>query len=86
MSKQECEIGVVGLGTMGRNLALNFADHGFPVAVFNRTIKKTREFMAQDGGSGIRPAFELKEFVGLLRPPRAVLLMVAAGEAVDAVI
>jgi 6-phosphogluconate dehydrogenase len=87
MAKQGCDIGVFGLGTMGRNLALNFADHGFPVAVFNRTAEKTREMMAQETGSrDIRPAYDLKEFVGLLRRPRALLLMVAAGDAVDAVI
>jgi 6-phosphogluconate dehydrogenase len=87
MAKSECDIGVVGLGTMGRNLALNLADHGFAVAVYNRTVEKTREFMDQEaGGRPIRPGFELQEFVGLLQNPRAVLLMVPAGGAVDAVI
>jgi 6-phosphogluconate dehydrogenase len=87
MHKPGCEIGVVGLGTMGRNLALNLADHGFPVAVYNRTAAKTRECMAQEvGRRDIRPAYELKEFAALLRRPRAILLMVAAGEAVDKVI
>ena len=87
MHKPGCEIGVVGLGTMGRNLALNLADHGFPVAVYNRTAAKTREYMAQEmGRRDIRTAYELKEFAALLRRPRAILLMVAAGEAVDKVI
>jgi 6-phosphogluconate dehydrogenase len=87
MHKLGCEIGVVGLGTMGGNLALNLADHGFPVAVYNRTAAKTREYMAQEmGRRDIRPAYELKEFAALLRRPRAILLMVAAGEAVDKVI
>jgi 6-phosphogluconate dehydrogenase len=72
---------------MGRNLALNFADHGFPVAVYNRTAEKTRELMAREAGSReIRPGYELKEFAGLLRRPRAIITMVSAGEAVDAVI
>ncbi len=87
MPKQGCEIGVVGLGTMGRNLALNFGDHGFAVAVYNRTAEKTREFMAQEAGHrNIRPGYELQEFMGLLLKPRAILIMVAAGDAVDAVI
>ncbi len=87
MPKQGCEIGVIGLGTMGRNLALNFADHGFAVAVYNRTAEKTREFMAQEvGPRHIRPGYELQEFIRLLRRPRALLIMVAAGDAVDAVI
>jgi 6-phosphogluconate dehydrogenase len=87
MPKPKCEIGVVGLGTMGRNLALNFADHGFPVAVYNRTTAKTREFMAQEAGSrDLRPGYDLQEFTGLLRRPRAIIIMVSAGSAVDAVI
>ena len=87
MTKQGCEIGVIGLGTMGRNLVLNFADHGFPVAVYNRTAEKTREFMAKEvGARDIRPGYELKEFVGLLRRPRAIIMLVAAGDPVDAVI
>ena len=87
MPKQGCEIGVVGLGTMGRNLVLNLADHGFAVAVYNRTAEKTREFMAQEvGARDIRPGYDLKEFAGLLRQPRAMLILVAAGAPVDAVI
>ena len=87
MPKTKCEIGVVGLGTMGRNLALNFADHGFPVAVYNRTAEKTREFMAQEvGARDLRAGYDLQEFTGLLRRPRAIIIMVSAGSAVDAVI
>ena len=87
MPKQGCEIGVVGLGTMGRNLVLNFADRGFSVAIYNRTAEKTREFMAREVGShDIRPGYELKEFAGLLRKPRAMITMISAGEPVDALI
>ncbi|MGB7911394.1 MAG: NADP-dependent phosphogluconate dehydrogenase [Desulfobaccales bacterium] len=87
MPKQGCEIGILGLGTMGRNLVLNFADHGFSVAVYNRTAEKTREFMAREVGSrDIRPAYELQEFAGLLRQPRALITMISAGEPVDIVI
>ena len=87
MPKQGCEIGILGLGTMGRNLVLNFADHGFSVAVYNRTAEKTREFMAREAGSrDIRPAYELQEFAGLLRQPRALITMISAGEPVDIVI
>ena len=87
MPKQGCEIGILGLGTMGRNLVLNFADRGFSVAVYNRTAEKTREFMAREVGSrDIQPAYDLKEFAGLLRQPRALITMIAAGEPVDIVI
>ena len=44
------DIGVVGLEVMGRNLALNIADHGFTVAVFNRTTSKMKEFLADANG------------------------------------
>lgn len=84
MLYQGCEIGVAGLGVMGRNLALNLDDHGVQVAVYNRTQDKTREFLAGEAaGRRIRGAYDLKEFVGLLRKPRAVLLMVKAGPPVD---
>ena len=75
------EIGLIGLGEMGRNLALNMADHGISVAVYNRTQEKTREFMEKEAGSRpIRPGASLSEFVGLLRRPRAILLMISAGQ------
>jgi len=87
MAQQTCDLGLIGLGTMGRNLALNIADHGFTVAVYNRTAERTREFMAQAGGAAkIRAGYSLKEFTALLKLPRAVLLLVSAGPPVDAVI
>jgi 6-phosphogluconate dehydrogenase len=87
MSNQGCDIGLIGLGTMGRNFVLNMADHGFTVAAFNRTTEKTREFMDNEvGARPIQAGYDLQEFVGLLRPPRALILLVAAGDPVDAVI
>ncbi len=84
---QDCDIGLIGLGTMGRNFVLNMADHGFTVAAYNRTTEKTRDFMATEVGSRpIQAGYDLKEFVGLLKKPRAVILLVAAGDPVDAVI
>jgi 6-phosphogluconate dehydrogenase len=87
MADPGVEIGLIGLGEMGRNLALNIADHGFSVAVYNRTQEKTRGFMEQEAGlRPIRPGTSLSEFVGLLRRPRAILLMISAGRAVDEMI
>ena len=87
MTNQGCDIGLIGLGTMGRNFVLNMADHGFAVAAYNRTIEKTKDFMANEVGSRpIQAGYDLKEFVGLLRRPRALILLVAAGDPVDAVI
>lgn len=78
------QIGVIGLAVMGRNIALNMADQGYQVAVYNRTSQVTtdvvREFPILKG------YFDLGEFVASLAQPRLILLMVQAGAAVDAVI
>ena len=80
----EHEIGVVGLATMGENLARNLASHGARVAVYNRTRKRTDDFMAAHAKDGdFRPAGSLEELARILRSPRAILLMVKAGSAVD---
>ena len=87
MSKQGCDIGLIGLGTMGRNFVLNLADHGFAVAVYNRTAEKTKDFMENEvGARPIQAGYDLPEFIGLLRRPRALILLVAAGDPVDAVL
>jgi 6-phosphogluconate dehydrogenase len=87
MSKQGCDIGLIGLGTMGRNFVLNLADHGFAVAVYNRTAEKTKEFMENEvGARPIQAGYDLPEFIGLLSRPRALILLVAAGDPVDAVL
>ena len=77
-------MGVVGLATMGMNLARNLASHGARVAVYNRTRKRTDEFIEQFGGEGaFQPAASLEELVAALKPPRAILIMVKAGAPVD---
>jgi 6-phosphogluconate dehydrogenase len=80
----EQAMGVVGLATMGMNLARNLAHHGTRVAVYNRTRQRTDEFMAQFGRDGdFHPAYSFEELARILRPPRAVLVMVKAGAPVD---
>jgi 6-phosphogluconate dehydrogenase len=87
MPEQGCDIGLIGLGVMGRNLVLNIADRGYTVTVYNRTRGKTRKFMEQEVGSrDIRAGYTLPEFIKLLKRPRAVILLVSAGSAVDKVI
>ena len=81
------EVGVVGLAVMGANLALNLADSGRRVAVYNRTTSVTRELAAGEEGDKIAAAAEsLEELVGALRRPRIIVLMVQAGAPVDDVI
>src|SRR6202140_1102879 len=80
----EHEIGVVGLATMGENLARNLASHGARAAVYNRTRKRTDDFMAAHSKEGdFRPTGAVEGLARSLRPPRAILLMVKAGSAVD---
>ena len=78
------QLGVIGLGTMGGNLARNAARNGATVVLFNRTPEKTDRLVADHGGEGEFVATKtLEEFVKALRPPRPILLMVKAGSAVD---
>ncbi|MGQ4646549.1 NADP-dependent phosphogluconate dehydrogenase [Lyngbya aestuarii] len=79
--------GVIGLAVMGENLALNVESRGFPIAVYNRTSSKTKEFMEQRAkGKDVKDAYSLEEFVQILERPRKVLVMVKAGNPVDKVI
>jgi 6-phosphogluconate dehydrogenase len=81
------EIGVTGLSVMGRNLARNLARHGYPVALHNRSAERTRSLLTDHGDEGTFVASEsMAGFVGSLRRPRAVIIMVKAGDATDAVI
>ncbi|MFD8863259.1 NADP-dependent phosphogluconate dehydrogenase [Streptomyces sp. NPDC059590] len=80
-------IGVTGLGVMGRNLARNFARHGYTVAVHNRTAGRTRALVEEFGDEGAFVAAEsADDFVAALQRPRRLVIMVQAGGATDAVI
>lgn len=86
------DLGLIGLAVMGRNLALNIADHGYRIAVFNRSPAPTEEFIAEnppevfgDTGGGLEPCISLEEFVAAIKPPRVIILLVKAGPAIDAV-
>ncbi len=83
---QQYEIGMVGLGVMGRNLLLNMAEHGFSVAGYDKDPSKVEALRQAAENREIRGASDIKEFIGLLRQPRAVMLLVPAGAPVDAVI
>ena len=87
MAQATAQIGVTGLGVMGRNLARNFARHGYTVALHNRTTSRTTAMVDQFGHEGnFVPAQTAAEFVASLERPRRVLIMVNAGPATDAVI
>ena len=81
------EIGVTGLGVMGRNLARNFARHGFPTALHNRTTSRIDGVISNFGDEGtFVPGYTAEEFVASLQRPRRIVIMVNAGPATDAVI
>ncbi|MBU1102046.1 NADP-dependent phosphogluconate dehydrogenase [Patescibacteria group bacterium] len=80
-------LGVIGLATMGANLAQNLADHNFRVAIYNRTGARTEELIKTYGKDrGLVPFYNLKDFIASLEKPRVVLLMVQAGAGTDAVL
>ncbi|WP_416796768.1 NADP-dependent phosphogluconate dehydrogenase [Ciceribacter azotifigens] len=83
---QTAEIGLIGLGVMGSNLALNIAEKGNRIAVFNRTAARTGEFLEEAGdlGANIVGCRTIEEFVAAIRPPRPIIIMIKAGDAVDA--
>ena len=88
MPKPLSDIGLVGLAVMGQNLALNIADHGFQITVFNRTTEKTDKFVAENPATpgGLIGAKTLPEFIDSLAKPRKIVLLVKAGSGTEAVL
>jgi len=77
-------IGLIGLAVMGENLVLNMEDHGFSVAVFNRTTSKVDNFIkGRAKGKNIKGCYSIEELVDSLERPRKVMLLVKAGKPVD---
>lgn len=81
MAKQQ--IGVVGVGVMGRSLALNFESKGFSVAVYDLSAEKVNEILEQNKGKHIIGSTNIEEFVQSLERPRKIMLMVNAGVITD---
>ena len=87
MPDATCDIGLIGLAVMGQNLVLNMNDHGFKVAVFNRTVSKVDDFINNEAkGTNVVGAHSIEELTALLKRPRRVMLMVKAGDTVDQMI
>lgn len=86
-SNAQCEIGMVGLGVMGRNLLLNMADHGFTVAGYDNDQTKVDSLQNESKEHHhVHGATNVTTFIELLRKPRAIMLLVPAGSPVDKVI
>lgn len=79
-------IGVIGMAVMGKNLALNFADQGYLVSIYNRTTQVSKDVMDENPEANIVFNETLEQFVESLEKPRKILVMVQAGKAVDAVL
>lgn len=88
MSTATSEIGLIGLAVMGQNLALNIADHGFKISVFNRTTAKMQAFVAANPNTpgGLLGCETLEDLITSLKRPRKVIILVQAGSATDKVI
>lgn len=81
------DIALIGLAVMGQNIILNMNDHGFVVCAYNRTVEKVDHFLANEAkGTKIVGAKSLEEMVAKLKKPRRVMMLVKAGDAVDAFI
>jgi 6-phosphogluconate dehydrogenase len=83
---QQYEIGMVGLGVMGRNLLLNMADHEYAVAGYDKDLSKVEALRKEAENRPVYAADDMKDFVGSLRSPRVIMMLVPAGRAVDSVI
>jgi 6-phosphogluconate dehydrogenase len=83
---QKAQFGMIGLGTMGRNLVLNMADHGFSVAGYDRNPDQLNRLLEESKGKTVQALRTLPEFVNSLETPRRIMMLVPAGKIVDAVI
>jgi 6-phosphogluconate dehydrogenase len=87
MPEANCDIGLIGLAVMGQNLVLNMNDHGYKVAVFNRTVSRVDDFLNNEAkGTKVVGTHSLQELASVLKRPRRVMLMVKAGDTVDQMI
>jgi 6-phosphogluconate dehydrogenase len=87
MPNATADIGVTGLAVMGRNLARNLARHGHTVALHNRSSSRTHDLVEKHGDEGdFVPSDAIEDFVASLKKPRAIIIMVKAGDPTDAVI
>ncbi len=84
--KAQYAFGMVGLGTMGRNLLLNMADNGFAVTGYDKSEKMLEIFEEEGAAHHLKGFADIKDFVNSLQSPRTIILLVPAGPIVDSVI
>ena len=78
--------GIIGLGTMGRNLALNIESRGYRVAVWNLETEWVADFIARHSGARFEGTTTFEQFTAALERPRRIMMMIPAGKPVDATI
>lgn len=83
---ENCDIGMVGLGVMGRNFLLNMADNGYKVAGYDTNEKAVQSLLDEGEAKSVHSTSDIKEFVNAIRRPRAIMMLVPAGKPVDDVI
>ena len=87
MGNKQCDLGLIGLGVMGRNFLLNVADHGFALTGYDLDAEKAKELNKEKSNRhDIHPAEDLADFIAKLRRPRVIMLLVPAGKPVDSVL
>jgi 6-phosphogluconate dehydrogenase len=87
MPAASSDLGLIGLAVMGQNLVLNMNDHGYKISVFNRTVSKVDDFLANEArGTSVVGTHSIEELAASLKRPRRVMLMIKAGETVDQLI
>lgn len=87
MNNPSFDFGMIGLGTMGRNLLLNIADHGFAAIGFDRDAEKGKLLETSASvNTTVKSAISLAEMISLLKSPRKIMMLVPAGPIVDSVI
>ena len=83
---EKAQFGMVGLGTMGRNLVLNIADHGFAVCGYDRDVAQQQRLTAEGAGKQVMAVANMQQLVDSLEKPSKIMLLVPAGKIVDAVL